>query len=267
MERDEINSLLERLLSLPDGENAAPDDIEQLLELSRCFPHAVLPAVLLLRHGCPDSDTEAMRERTALLSSDPRTIAFAAYGDSWAHFYPPQEEPERMRTLDVIDTFLNTYGSCTPEEEALLERMIFNPAPDYGEMLAREEQESLPAPDDAPKGSQDELINSFIRSRHPATHRPELMPDPQREPASEPEAKTPVAHPDHTDDSLLSESLAKIFIKRGRYEKAYEIISGLNLKFPKKSAYFADQLRFLHKLIINQRRLDELAAASGASEK
>ncbi|MDE6469309.1 MAG: hypothetical protein K2L28_10500, partial [Muribaculaceae bacterium] len=74
------------------------------------------------------------------------------------------------------------------------------------------------------------------------------------------------AHPDHSDDSLLSESLAKIFIKRGRYEKAYEIISGLNLKFPKKSAYFADQLRFLHKLIINQRRLDELAE-SGASEK
>ncbi|MDE6467980.1 MAG: hypothetical protein K2L28_03680 [Muribaculaceae bacterium] len=121
--------------------------MERLLELSRRFPHAVLPAVLLLRHGCPDTETEAMRERTALLSSDPRTIAFAAYGDSWAHFYPPQQEPERMHTLDVIDTFLNTYGSCTPEEEALLERMIFNPAPDYGEMLAREEQESLPPAD------------------------------------------------------------------------------------------------------------------------
>jgi len=43
-------------------------------------------------------------------------------------------------------------------------------------------------------------------------------------------------------------------------QRAYEIISGLNLKFPKKSAYFADQLRFLKKLIINQRRLAELKA-------
>ena len=32
-----------------------------------------------------------------------------------------------------------------------------------------------------------------------------------------------------------------------------EIISQLNLNYPKKNAYFADQIRFLEKLIINNK--------------
>ena len=128
--------------------------------------------------------------------------------------------------------------------------MIFNPAPDYAGMLAREEQENLPeAPTDAPD-SPDARIAAFILREHPAAHKEE-EPEPQADEESE---KSPIPRPEHSDDSLLSESLARIFIKQGRYERAHEIISGLRLKFPKKSAYFADQLRFLQKLIINQRR-------------
>jgi len=59
--------------------------------------------------------------------------------------------------------------------------------------------------------------------------------------------------------STLSESLAKIYIKQRRYAKAYEIISDLSLKFPEKSVYFADQLRFLQKLMINQSHIDRKA--------
>ncbi|MBQ4524467.1 MAG: tetratricopeptide repeat protein, partial [Bacteroidaceae bacterium] len=36
-----------------------------------------------------------------------------------------------------------------------------------------------------------------------------------------------------------------------RYAKALEIIRRLSLKYPKKNAYFADQIRFLEKLVIN----------------
>jgi len=45
--------------------------------------------------------------------------------------------------------------------------------------------------------------------------------------------------------------LAKIYVKQQRYSKALEIIKKLSLKYPKKNAYFADQIRFLEKLIIN----------------
>ena len=53
------------------------------------------------------------------------------------------------------------------------------------------------------------------------------------------------------DESYFTETLAKIYVKQHRYSKALEIIRKLNLKYPKKNAYFADQIRFLEKLIIN----------------
>lgn len=52
-------------------------------------------------------------------------------------------------------------------------------------------------------------------------------------------------------ESYFTETLAKIYIKQGRYEKALEIIKRLNLIYPKKNSYFADQIRFLEKLLLN----------------
>ena len=65
------------------------------------------------------------------------------------------------------------------------------------------------------------------------------------------EETTPKSVPDDLDDSCFTETLAKIYIKQHRYDKALEIIKKLSLNYPKKNAYFADQIRFLEKLIIN----------------
>ena len=56
---------------------------------------------------------------------------------------------------------------------------------------------------------------------------------------------------DMDEESYFTETLAKIYVKQQRYSKALEIIKKLNLKYPRKNAYFADQIRFLEKLIIN----------------
>ena len=56
------------------------------------------------------------------------------------------------------------------------------------------------------------------------------------------------------DESYFTETLAKIYVKQQRYSKALEIITRLNLKYPEKNAYFADQIRFLEKLIINTKQ-------------
>ena len=53
------------------------------------------------------------------------------------------------------------------------------------------------------------------------------------------------------DESYFTETLAKIYIKQRKYSRALEIIRSLYLQFPEKNAYFADQIRFLEKLIIN----------------
>ncbi|EJX04188.1 hypothetical protein EVA_07707 [gut metagenome] len=54
-----------------------------------------------------------------------------------------------------------------------------------------------------------------------------------------------------SEDETFTETLAKIYVKQHRYDKALEIIKKLSLNYPKKNAYFADQIRFLEKLIIN----------------
>ena len=53
------------------------------------------------------------------------------------------------------------------------------------------------------------------------------------------------------EEEYFTETLARIYIKQGRYQKALDIIGRLNQQFPHKNAYFADQMRFLEKLIIN----------------
>ena len=55
------------------------------------------------------------------------------------------------------------------------------------------------------------------------------------------------------NDPYFTETLAHIYIKQGKYSKAIEIIRRLSLNYPKKNRYFADQIRFLEKLIVNER--------------
>lgn len=252
------------ILASKAGENTPSLSPEESGLLRRALdeaPYFAAPAALLLRSGAvtDPAETETLKRRVALASSpDSGLAAKTAYGDEWAGMYP-REDKGKTGTIDAIDTFLRTYGSTSPEEERLLEHLIFNPVPDYAGMLAREEAGNLPAESaaDGNPDSRESRINSFILSQHPASLHQEhtLGHNPGREKKTEPDT-TPVTAPEHTDDSLLSESLAKIFIKQGRYGRAYEIISNLSLNYPKKSAYFADQLRFLQKLIINQRRKD-----------
>ncbi|KGO00620.1 hypothetical protein HR11_01865 [Porphyromonas macacae] len=56
------------------------------------------------------------------------------------------------------------------------------------------------------------------------------------------------------DEELFTETLAKIYIKQQRYDKALRIIRSINLNFPEKNRYFADQIRFLEKLISNNQQ-------------
>jgi len=143
-------------------------------------------------------------------------------------------------------------------------------------LIAREAAGTLPATP-APEGdSQDDRISRFILANPPATAGEPAEISPAQTPPVQ-AAGTPAAAPAKSarkssgrrqqssepgENTLLSESLAKIYIKSHKYERAFEILSRLSLEFPEKSRYFADQLRFLRKLIIIQQHRDQSSASS-----
>ncbi len=91
----------------------------------------------------------------------------------------------------------------------------------------------------------DALIDQFILNEGGSF---ELKEEPEFIPELNDNTET---EPNEEDEGYFTETLARIYIKQGRYSKALEIIKRLNLLYPKKNRYFADQIRFLEKLIIN----------------
>lgn len=253
----ELSQLIQHYLSHPDESV----NLAWVEATRQRYPFFTLPATMLLsrqRDIAPDEEAGLTRW-LALNVADRGSLMTQLRPEAagWVDFYPPEPKAAPLTTDQTIDRFIDTYGSNDPAEEELLTKLIFNPTPDYAQMLANEEEKSSPQPDDAPEGSQDALINSFIlKSKQHQGHFPSVSEQPDPTPAPQPDA-TPVAAPEENDPSMLTESLAKIYIRQRRYAKAFEIIEGLSLKYPEKSIYFADQLRFLQKLMINQRHIDK----------
>ena len=154
------------------------------------------------------------------------------------------------RTISLIDTFLDSI----PKEDAPKTKRKPTPADaavDYVAYLLESEEEDAGTenmPGEVPQMPGQDLIDSFINSdtgRIVLNEGPLLTPQVEK-PAEKPE--------DEIGEEYFTETLARIYIKQGRYSKALEIIQRLSLQFPKKNAYFADQIRFLEKLIINNNK-------------
>ena len=102
-----------------------------------------------------------------------------------------------------------------------------------------------------------DTIIRYVRVRLPSTPPAQdnpgspVNPGNSAESAEKAAADTDTAG-DNGEEGFLTLTLAKIYIRQQRYEKALEIMRKVNLNNPKKSAYFADQIRFLQKLIVNK---------------
>ena len=149
------------------------------------------------------------------------------------------------RTAELIDTFLDTI----PQEEAKPRKRRPTPADaaiDYvAYLLDTEGDSAAKEPEPVPEMRGQNLIDTFINADKgrftlsdvplPEEETPKVAEQPEEE----------------VGEEYFTETLARIYIKQGRYSKALEIIRRLSLQVPKKNAYFADQIRFLEKVIIN----------------
>lgn len=153
------------------------------------------------------------------------------------------------RTQSLIDDFLRSNAPAESTASAGRRKLtVADATTDYAAFLLELDDIQPDANDGAQSDERaqrnDSLINEFIE-KQPA--RIVLQDTPEYIP----EEETPKDEP--AEESYFTETLAKIYIKQGRYEKALEIIRRLDLQYPKKNRYFADQIRFLQKLIINNK--------------
>ena len=217
-------------------------------------PYSVLPALLFLKHNGVKGNEDVL-SRLSISFPDRRALALMLGEGSaaMAGFYPPEAVPDTPDTITTIDRFLDQYGKTSPGEVEAISRAIFNPTPDYADVLAAQEKEEGGVPP-TEGDSQDELINQFIAEQMQLGEQASKVPitSPVGEEEKAEIAKEVIDNPTKTDESMLSESLAKMYISRHKYSQALEIIKGLSLKYPEKSIYFADQIRFLAKLVLNE---------------
>lgn len=163
-----------------------------------------------------------------------------------------EDEPTVDRTLALIDAFLST----APEE--VTSQTSFDYSMDYTSYLLEETPVADEPAEAMPKLKGHELIDNFIEKSESdaVVYLKPLREEERTMTASSTETNetgrtTETNTEEEEDDSCFTETLAKIYVKQQRYSKALEIIKKLSLKYPKKNAYFADQIRFLEKLIIN----------------
>ena len=164
---------------------------------------------------------------------------------------------EESRTISLIDNFLDTIPKDEETEKPGKEEKKRRPTPadaavDYVAYLMETENEADEQPGDGtPQMKGQDLIDDFINS---GQGKIVLNETPQFVPQIEESAAGNADNGNDGEESYFTETLARIYIKQERYDKALEIIRRLSLNYPKKNAYFADQIRFLEKLIINNNK-------------
>ncbi len=263
-----ISANLQQWIQHPEDLNR--DTLYELRTLVARYPYFQSLRLLYLKnlYLLHDTNFGAELRKAVLYVADRRALFYLIEGDRYT-LKPSKSSPVSPdmleedagvdRTLSLIDAFLATR----PEEQIQNNELDY--AMDYTAYLLKEEtaeptEESIEKEEEEPEGPKllgQELIDGFIRQTETIEQHPiETEVEPASEkPVTEEEEKDVGSHElssvPELDESCFTETLAKIYVKQHRYDKALEIIKKLSLNNPKKNAYFADQIRFLEKLIIN----------------
>ncbi len=235
---------------------ASPAALNHLRQLVDRYPYFHAARIAYLRNLYKNHDPNFGQElRKAALYLPSREVLYAMIeGERLnpAQFAKSQgvrpkksgSEDSSTRTESLIGQFLDTVDDPKPRRAQKTDASV-----DYLEFLRQNEMNSEVFGTADSKGHKtkqqekgNDVINKFLENEgkfqiHERKDEELLHPQEKFE--------------NEADSGVLTEMMAKIYIKQGKYDKAFEIIKRLSLKNPKKNRYFADQIRFLQKIIIN----------------
>lgn len=228
--------------------------LKQIVDEFPCFPVA---RMLYLKNLAVLNDIRfgAELKKMALYIPDRKKLFSLIEGERYGLQLPPPEDETSGHddTFSLIDAFLS--GQTAEKETGT--SLLFQPSVSSDYMFWSLTEEKEPEEEkDTVRLQHHDLIDSFIKSeeqRAPGVglalpqDAAETAPPPSVTALDESASKS-------LGDSYFTETLAHIYIKQKRYDKALQIIKNLSLNYPEKNAYFADQIRFLEKLIINTKK-------------
>ena len=245
------------------------DAISQLQALTKEHPYFHVARILLLQalYKKHDPAYDETLRRTAILVPSRDAIFRLTEEPHYAQSeerkrYDETDEASASRTVSLIDNFLEAQSPATPVNHPI------DAAQDYiGYLLQQESMQGRKRQEDLPMNgggvvenflenehgrivlNDNNIVEDFLEQEHGRIVLDETKENEQEE-SQVGEDKT--TQNDETGE-ILTEIMAGIYIKQGKYENAVKIIRQLSLNYPKKSRYFADQIRFLEKLIINNK--------------
>lgn len=202
-----------------------------------------------------NQEYEKELSKTAILCNDRRKLFYLIYREEYKNLLNQNNEnrlhKEADRTEELLESFLASLGEREMIEPAVNNMELNLATTDYLTYL-----QSLGDTADLDQGDQSDLHQSQKLQHHDIID--SFIEKAESEALFVP-CETPLAETKQEKEEtgeggeFLTETLARIYIKQKKYEQALTIIKRLSLNFPKKSVYFAHQIRFLELLIINER--------------
>ena len=219
------------------------DTLYELRAIVARYPYFQTARLLMLNNMYllhePDFGIEL--KRSVLFMADRRALCRLIEGEG--RIEPDDrlvpEEPSVDRTMTLIDAFLDTLPEDALSPDPLAQSIA------GGDYMMQYLNDTDMSEEDTPLA---DIIGQLSGN---VSESAETSESKASEASSSDDAINVLMPEETLDESYFTETLAKIYIKQKKYSRALEIIRSLYLQFPEKNAYFADQIRFLEKLIIN----------------
>ena len=237
------------------------DSLHHLQGMVDKYPYFQTAKLLLLKNMKQTAHPEFISElkNVAITCSDRQKLFYYLNDDRFARFFPKTDtlaNAQNDRTEQLLDTFLESLEK--DDEKEMITSKIENQwesnsiiSTDYLAYLdkAEPEENEVDHAEEANPMKHQELLDSFLEK---SSGDEALFSNKNKEKEESFESSQAVDNL-LDDDTFLTETLAQVYIKQKKYEQALTIIKRLSLNFPKKSIYFADQIRFLEYLIYNDK--------------
>ena len=239
-------------------ESLNQETLHHLRELVAVHPYFQVARLLYLKNLflLHDPSFDAELRRAALYMPNRRILFEMAHGKNYSMPAETKAAPREDiaaasadRTAALLDSFLSSNPFSSSNEK----RVTADPSTDYmaylmqtKPMMAKLKSQSVSM--ESPRSDRTHsLINTFIGQRQEKLVLSDTVYGPELNDQDD------VSDRAQAEEACFTETLARIYIKQGRYERAVEILTKINSNNRKKSIYFADQIRFLQKLIVNSK--------------